>query len=1124
MNKVLSFLDIQKDSYYDFIFGKEENKENLYTVLKYCLNFTSHDERFIFNMKNFSVNYKDITKEEEIEIQKKSDSYKLSVNIQLEIQDTVFKDTYIKDILLCEIPCITKKGEFLINGIYRVIVPHLLRTKGVFFNINSLTKEYMARIRAMYGKNIELVIKNKNEDRSLIIKIENNKFNWSIIMTAFWFKDLEELFNYMFKKKEIYFDFSLTEDDFVNKYTSENVLTFENLNIKNNYDTLLTANKKRIIEIYREKTIEKSEFYEAEKENRMILNDINLHFYDSLSCCNYLYSKMRNSVILSQSKQYINKTFFNNDFYSLGEIGRYTINRKFETNYKDFLLRKEDMKNIIFHLISIYNNKPGFTFDDQYNLSNLYIQRIGQYLANDMRSMTLSLKRNLIEKTKILSRKEERSEIEKEITSTKFINLSKIGTNTRIQKFFLLHPSSQFLSQLNPLSSLMHKTKINTMDDTMSSSSDFASFESRNLQSTFYSRICCITTPDSKMVGLVNFATINCKVDENGFIQAPYNKVKNGNIEDEIIYLNAFDEEKGDYYIADFSSRKGNKIEDDLIKCRYKNEIKLVEKEKINLIDVFRNQITSLSSCLIPFLEHNDNTRASMGSNMMRQIVPCIRNEKPMLSTGLERLVIEKDRNICLAKEKGEVVYSDSKNIQVKYGDSIENYKTFSFVRTNQNTLSYTKTLVEKGDKVEKGTMLTESHASSEGKLSLGKNLLTAVLPYEGLNFEDAIVISDKCVKEKLFDSYVLNEYIVTPEKTKFGYEKITKDVPQIKEELNNLDENGIIKIGSIVKKGDILLGKLTPELKEFTNKIDERIMNIVFGKKALSYKNTSVKYQGDIGEVIDIIKIKNTSKISISKKPETVKIIVGERKSIKIGDKICGRYGNKNIISKIIPEADMPYLEDGRIIEAIINPLGIVSRMNIGQLLEMNLTLAMKSLDIDEIEVKPYERKNLDFIKEMLKKAELPEDGKINIYDGKTDDVYKKKVTVGYMYTMPMEHKVDNKFNARSIGPYSTVTEQPLAGRSNKGGQKTGQMELWCLEAFGAKSTILEKTSVLSDDTKNKKKLLKNLVFGGHKFKFGKTSTFNLFIQLLKSLCYKSTLELQKNEETDTKEKYERN
>lgn len=1114
MNKPLSFLDIQKDSFKQFIFGTEEEEENLKSVLKYCLNFTSQDDRFIFRMINYSVKYKNISKEEEINIQRNSETYKLSINAELEIEDKKYDDIYKKEVLLCEIPCITEKGEFLINGVYRIIVPHLLRTKGVFFNINNITKEHMARIRPMYGKNIEFSIKVKGDDKSVICKIENHKFNWATILISFFFEDLKDLFDFMFYKEEIEFDFSLDKTEFVEKYSDLKIIDFSYLDTENNFDMLLSANRKSISYIYDKKNIKKAMFYIIDEEYKIILNDINLSLFDNLSCSNYLYSKMRNSVILGQSKEYVTKTFFNNDFYSLGEIGRYIINRKFNTDFKSFVLNRTDSKNIIFHLISIYNNKPGFFIDEQYDLENLYIQKIGQYLANDIRSIGLSLKRNLIDKCKILSRKENRKDIKQEITNSKFINLSKIGTNTRIQKFFLLHPSSQFLSQLNPLSSIMHKMKINTMDDSIHSSSDFASFESRNLQKSFYGRICCITTPDSKMVGLVNFSTINCNLDKNGFLQSPYNKVENGVIKDEIIYLNAYDESRGNYYIADFSSRENNKINKELVRCRHNGEIKLVRREKINLVDVHRNQIVSLSSYLIPFLEHNDNTRASMGSNMMKQIIPCIKNEKPMINTGLEALVIEKDNNLIFAEDKGEITYADSNKIEVKYKDQTKTYKIFPYIRTNQNTLSYTKTKTKKGEIVDKNSVLNESYASCDNKLSLGKNLLTAVLPYEGLNFEDAIVVSDKCVKSKLFDSYVLNEYITSIERTKFGYEKITNNIPQIEDELYDLDKEGIIKIGSIVKKGDIIIGKLTPELTEFTNKIDERIMDIVFGQKALNYKDTSIRYQGDIGEVIDVIKIKNNSKVSVGKKPETIKVIIGERKSIKIGDKICGRYGNKNIISKVIPECDMPYLKDGRIVEAVINPLGIVSRMNIGQLLEMNLTLAMKELNIPEISIKPYERDNLSFIKEMLKKSGYPEDGKIEIFDGKTDEMYKNRVTVGYMYTMPMEHKVDNKFNARSIGTYSTVTEQPLAGRGNRGGQKTGQMELWCLEAFGAKSTILEKTSVLSDDTKNKKKLLKNLVFGGHKFKFGKTSTFNLFIQLLKSLCYKSKLDIKKETE----------
>ncbi|MEO0084161.1 MAG: DNA-directed RNA polymerase subunit beta, partial [candidate division WOR-3 bacterium] len=675
-------------------------------------------------------------------------------------------------------------------------------------------------------------------------------------------------------------------------------------------------------------------------------------------------------------------------------------------------------------------------------------------------------------------------------------------------EFFSISRLSQFMDQINPLSELEHKRRLSAKGPG-GLSQERAGFEVRDVHTSHYGRICPIQTPEGPNIGLVTHLTSYSRLDELGFIETPYFKVKGGIVTDEVVYLNAQDEQN--YNIAHGGEMidENGRFVNEMVGVRYQGEPRVVSREEVQLFDVSPEQIVSVATAMIPFLEHDDANRALMGSNMQRQAVPCILPEPPLVATGMEIRAAKDSGYIVFAKGAGKVVAAGGGKVTIKYDSGKkETFEAIKYTKSNQYTCINQNLRVSKGDKVKKGDILLEGPAIKDGILSLGHNLLVAFLPWQGNNYEDAIIISERLVREDYFSSVHIEDFVCDVRETKLGPEITTYDIPNVSEsKLANLDEQGIIRIGAEVHERDILVGKISPKGEvELTG--EERLLRAVFGEKAQEVRDTSlVLPHGKRGRVIGV-KIFSRDK-GDKLQPGVIKSIqvkVAVLRKIQVGDKLAGRHGNKGVIAKILPVEDMPFLEDGTPIDIILNPLGVASRMNIGQILEMHLGWAadkLKYIAINPVFCGATEKE----IKEELKKAGLPEDGKVVLRDGRTGEPFAQKVAVGMIYMMKLNHLVEDKVHARSIGSYSLTTQQPLGGKAQFGGQRFGEMEVWALEGYGAAHTLQEILTIKSDDVLGRAKAYEAITKGEKIKKPGVPESFNVLLAELKGLCLEPEL-----------------
>jgi DNA-directed RNA polymerase subunit beta len=680
------------------------------------------------------------------------------------------------------------------------------------------------------------------------------------------------------------------------------------------------------------------------------------------------------------------------------------------------------------------------------------------------------------------------------------------------------------MDQINPLAELEHKRRLSAMGPG-GLTRERAGFEVRDVHPSYYGRICPIQTPEGANIGLVNYLANFSRINEFGFIEAPYFKVKNSIITNEIVWLDAINEEK--YNIAQADNVAGSKIKD-FVTARIKGVPGTCKGSEIDLIDVSPSELMSISTSLIPFLEHNDANRILMGSNMQRQAVPSIRPQAPLVGTGQEEKAAFDSKQMIIADVHGSVSEVDGQSIIVKTNSGIKTFSLIKFKRTNQSTCLSQKPLVKVGDKVQPGTLLADASATQDGVLSLGQNLLVAFMPWHGLNFEDAIILSERVAREDLFTSIHVETFVCSVRDTKLGPEITTPDIPNVAEEkLRNLDEEGIIRVGAEVRANDILVGKISPKGEsELTS--EERLLRAIFGEKARDVKDTSlVLPHGKQGRIIGI-KILSRDK-GDKLDPGIIKEInveIAQIRKIRAGDKLAGRHGNKGVISQIRPIADMPYLEDGTPVDVVLNPLGVAARMNLGQLLETHLGLAAEKLGYRAV-VPNFVGASDEDIKQELIKAGFSEDGKVAIYDGLTGELFKNRITVGYIYIMKLNHLVEDKIHMRSTGPYSLITQQPLGGKAQLGGQRFGEMEVWALEGYGASHILQEMLTIKSDDVLGRSAAFESIIRGETIKKPNIPASFNLLTSELKSLSLNVEYEYQKmydeevfNEEDITKEK----
>ena len=751
--------------------------------------------------------------------------------------------------------------------------------------------------------------------------------------------------------------------------------------------------------------------------------------------------------------------------------------------------------------------------DDIDHLGNRRIRCVGELLQNQFRIGLTRLERVVRERMTI-------QDLDV-ITPQTLINTKPITSS--IKEFFGSSQLSQFMDQTNPLSELTHKRRISALGPG-GLSRERAGFEVRDIHYTHYGRLCPVESPEGPNIGLISALSSFAIINEYGFVETPYRKVVDGKITDEITYMPADEEDK--YIIAQASEPvdKEGRFINDRIRVRHREEITVVDKDKVNYVDVSPKQLVSVAAAMIPFLEHDDVKRSLMGSNMQRQAVPLLTVESPIVGTGIEYRAAKDSGITVIAKEDGivEKVTGDEITIRNKK-DGIDVYHLRKFKRTNGGTCINQRPVVVKGEKVKKGDLIADGPSTKNGEMSLGKNVLIAFTTWEGYNYEDAILINERLVKEDVYTSIHIEEYDCECRDTKLGPEEITRDIPNVGDDsLKDLDENGIIRIGAEVRPGDILVGKVTPK-GETELTAEERLLRAIFGEKAREVRDTSLRVpHGEAGTIVDI-KIftrENSDELGPGVN-QIIRCYIATKRKISVGDKMAGRHGNKGVISRILPEEDMPFLPDGTPVDIVLNPLGVPSRMNLGQVLEVHLGMAAKALGW-KVATPVFDGATDEEIRALLKKAGLSEDGKTILYDGRTGEAFDHPITVGVMYMLKLHHLVDDKIHARSTGPYSLVTQQPLGGKAQFGGQRFGEMEVWALEAYGAAYTLQEMLTTKSDDVVGRVKTYEAIVKGENVPEPGVPEGFKVLIKELQSLGLDIKLYSEDNQELELKENIE--
>ncbi len=826
-----------------------------------------------------------------------------------------------------------------------------------------------------------------------------------------------------------------------------------------------------------------------------------------------IYRRLRDGdIATAENAREFFKNLFESERYDLQKVGRFRFNARFglPTTGKEVerkTLNLEDIRLVIDHIIKL-NTTPGSMEDDIDHLGSRRVRYVGEMLQQKFRMGMAQIKRNMQNRM---------STIDADMTLPIQFVVPK-PLQARIKEFFTTNQLSQFMSQENPLAEIEHLRLLSALGPGGLNRSR-AGFEVRDVHPSHYGRLCPIHTPEGPNIGLILHLSLYARINEFGMIETPYIKVKNGVVTDEIVYMNALEEESFAIAHAAINRDEKGKIEDEMVEVRIKGEPGLVHKSKVDYMDVATNQAFSIATSMIPFLNHDDANRALMGSNMQKQATPCVEPEAPLVATGIEGPAMRDTGRLIIAIKEGTVSKVDGKSIETtdSKGEKI-NYKLVNFSKTNSSTCFHQRPIVKIGDHVKKGDVLADTLTSVQGEMALGQNILIAFLSWSGANYEDAIIISERLIKENKFTTIHIDEVVVNVRDTKLGPEVTTCDIPNVGEaKLKNLAEDGIVRIGAEVNPGDILVGKITPK-GESQLTPEERLLRSLFGEKARDIKDTSKRVEGGKkGRVINVTVFsrENGDKLE-SGIIKRIHIEVAQIRNVSVGDKLAGRHGNKGVISKILPIEDMPYMKDGTPVDIILTPLGVPSRMNLGQILELHLGLAAKTLNYQAI-VPPFAGATDKEIKEELTKAGLSETGKIQLYDGRTGEPFKQETAVGYMYMLKLDHMVEDKIHMRSIGPYSLITQQPLGGKAQGGGQRFGEMEVWALLGHGAAYTLREMLTVKSDDIVGRSATFDAIVKGERLKSENLPAAFNVLVNNLRGLSL--NVELLKDEDKKLKD-----
>ncbi|MCX6352530.1 MAG: DNA-directed RNA polymerase subunit beta [Bacteroidetes bacterium] len=1240
------FLGIQVQSFQDFFQldtpSDSRTGEGLFKV--FAENFPISDARNLFVLE-FLDYFIDSPKYSVDECIERGLTYNVALKAKLKLycNDPEHEDfeTIIQDVYLGTIPYMTERGTFVINGAERVIVSQLHRSPGVFFSQSfhtNGTRLYSARVIPFKGSWMEFATDVNNVMFAYIDR--RKKFPVTTLLRAIGFesdKDILQLFDLAEEVKvskaklKTYVGRKLAArvlrkwvEDFVDEDTGE-VVSIERNEIILERDTLLqddhidliiNAGVKAII--FHREDLEATDF-------EIIYNTLQKDPSNSAKeALEHIYRQLRNADPPDEetARGIIERLFFSDKRYDLGDVGRYRINKKLnltESN-ETKVLTTNDIVCIIKYLIELSNSKADV--DDIDHLSNRRVRTVGEQLYSQFGVGLARMARTIRERMNVRD-----NEV---FTPTDLINSRTLSSV--INSFFGTNQLSQFMDQTNPLAEITHKRRLSALGPG-GLSRERAGFEVRDVHYTHYGRLCTIETPEGPNIGLISSLSVYAKINDMGFIETPYRRVVDGHVKmkEDVVYLSA--EEEDDKVIAQANAELDKKgmLMTEKVQARTGGEFNIVDTHTLNFMDVAPNQIVSIAASLIPFLEHDDANRALMGSNMQRQAVPLLRPSAPIVGTGIEGRLIKDSRNFAIAEGDGLVEYVDANKIVVKYDqtetekmlDFVGDTKTYNLVkyrRTNQDSCITLKPMVLKGQRVVEGDILCDGFASEKGELALGRNLLVAFMPWQGYNFEDAIVISEKVVREDLFTSIHITEYELDVRDTKRGMEEFTNDIPNVSEEATrHLDENGLIRVGAEVKEGDILIGKITPK-GESEPSPEEKLLRAIFGEKAGDVKDVSLRVEpSGLGVVIDKklferakkeksskdrdkvqlqeleaefvkkktalrdlllekllvlvdgktsniihnsfkeellnkgtkLNAKNLAKIDYMEvdpanwvndaekasliksviqnyqnkvneatahyKREQFTIMVGDelptgvmklakvyvasKRKLKVGDKMAGRHGNKGVVARIVREEDMPFLEDGTPMDIVLNPLGVPSRMNLGQIYESVLAWAGKQLGL-KFATPIFDGATLDEIEGYVEKAKLPKLGKTHLRNGLTGDLFDQATTVGVIYMLKLSHMVDDKMHSRSIGPYSLITQQPLGGKSQFGGQRFGEMEVWALEAFGASNVLQEMLTIKSDDIVGRAKTYEAIVKGDNLPEPGLPESFNVLMNELKGLA----------------------
>ena len=1093
-------LEIQKKSYQWFIEkGIQEVFQDLFPVEDFSGTFKIEFGDYHFEEPRFSIK----------ESKDRETTYSAPLKVEVRLFNRETGEVKEQEIFMGDMPIMTDSGTFVINGAERVIVSQLVRSPSVYFN-HEIDKNGRELITSQIIPTRGTWLEFETDARDILyVRIDRTrKVTLTTLLRAFGLSSDDDIYN-MFGR-DLYLENTISKDS--TKNTDEALIEiYEKL--RPGEPATLDSSKNNIItrffDEFRYDLARVGRYKFNRKLNVVdrllgqtlaedIIVDGNVAFASGTEVTKANLEDVR--VALS-SGYGVKQVKINEDLDSYDKVQMIKIVDPSDKGKTITVIGNDqtiDVKRLtisdVYASISYYLNllHGVGNYDEIDHLGNRRVRQVGELLQNQFRIGVSRMERVIRERMTT-------QEME-EVTPKTLINIRPVTAS--MKEFFGSSQLSQFMDQTNPIAELTNKRRLSALGPG-GLSRDRAGVEVRDVNSSHYGRICPIESPEGPNIGLITSLASYAKIDEYGFIMTPYRKVENSKITDEVVYLTADEEE--DYIISQSTvgTSDENIITDDLVNARFRGENILAKPEQVDYIDVSPQQVVSVTTSCIPFLEHDDATRALMGANMQRQAMPLLKTEAPFIGTGVEHIAA-KDSGVCIvAKADGIVEYADAKKIIVKNAKGKDTYYLSNYELANSSICSHQRPIVKVGDKVEAGvTILADGNSTDKGELALGKNMTVAFMTFNGYNYEDAVILNENLVKDDAYTSLHLEDYEMQCSETKLGPEEITRDIPNVSEEARrNLDENGIIAIGTEVKEGDILVGKVTPKgMAELTS--EEKLLHAIFGEKTREVRDTSLRVPHGGDGIVHDIKIysrKDNDKLpaGVSK---VIRVYIIQKRKIQVGDKMSGRHGNKGVISLILPQEDMPYMPDGTPVDIMLNPQGVPSRMNLGQVLELHMGMAAKKLGV-HVATPVFDGAHIEDIEEMMAEAGMDPDGKTVLYDGRTGEPFDNRISVGVMYMIKLHHMVDDKLHARSTGPYSLVTQQPLGGKAQFGGQRFGEMEVWALYAYGAAHTLQEMMTVKSDDVVGRVKVYESIVKGNQIDEAGVPESFRVLMKEFQAL-----------------------